>query len=148
VIEEGATPTIVLTLESSTDEAAPLAATSVSPSDDKSDPRKDGGNGSTQRILGWTALGVGAAGLAFGGVTGILGFGEKSNLECDGTVCPPGTDLGKYNGLRTMSMVGIIAGGVVAASGLTLLLTAPSSIESAYVSPYVGVTSVGIAGAF
>lgn len=112
-------------------------------------------SGDTQRLAGWVALGVGAAGLVTGGVTGLLVLGKKSDLEqnesCKGTACeePAHGDVDSYNRLRTISSVSFIVGGVAAAAGATLLLTSgPSSDESAAVSAYVGLGHAGLRGSF
>jgi hypothetical protein len=47
-----------------------------------------------------------------------------------------------------MSSAGLIAGGVIAAAGVTLLVTAPKTESSAFVSPYLALDSAGLKGAF
>lgn len=88
--------------------------------------------GSTQRTLGWVSLAVGGAGLALGGATGAMALKKRGELKDDGcsdSTCPYGkqSDVDSLDTLRTMSSVGFIAGGVLAATGLVLVLTAPSS---------------------
>lgn len=104
-----------------------------------------------QSTAGWAAVGVGAGGLVLGAVTGALAMGKRGSLDCPDNVCPAGTEeaqIKKYDTLRTLSSVGIITGGILAAAGVTLLLTAPSSRERASLVPYVGVASTGIKGTF
>lgn len=115
----------------------------------------DSSSGSTMRIVGWAALGVGAAGIVTGGVTGFLVLGKKSDLEdnaaCRGTECEPPAhgDVDGYNRLRTISTVSFIVGGAAAALGTTLLLTSSDGAEaSPAVSAYVGVGHAGINGSF
>jgi hypothetical protein len=88
-------------------------------------------HGSTASTLGWVGAGVGAAGLVFGGVTGVIALGKRSgingNASCENMHCLP-SERGKvdsYNSMRTLSSVGFVAGGVLAASGIVLLLAAP-----------------------
>jgi hypothetical protein len=123
--------------------AATPGATAASPSDPGGGPAtaattatSDGAksSSSTKKTLGWVALGVGAAGIAVGGITGGLALGKKGELEdspeCEGTVCRRSTmqgELDSYAMLRTVSSVGFIAGGVLAATGVVLLVTGGSS---------------------
>lgn len=88
--------------------------------------------GRVQRAVGWGAIGVGAAGLVAGGVMGGLALSQRDELSagpCRGTVCPariqPQVD--EYNTLRRASGVAFIAGGAIAAAGVILLVTAPST---------------------
>jgi len=91
----------------------------------------DGGGGDTMTILGWTAIGVGGAGLIVGAVTGGLALGKHGELNdnCnDAGQCAPDqqSTLDSYRTMGTISTVGFIAGGVLAAAGTVLLIVAPS----------------------
>jgi hypothetical protein len=107
---------------------------------------------SWQRTAGWAGVGVGAAGIVVGTVTGLIVLGKKSSLDSEG--CSNGVcsgvgqedDVRSYNRFRTFSTVGYIAGAVAGAAGVTLLLTAPTKREA--VSAFVGAGSVGIDGRF
>ena len=105
---------------------APLAPLAPAPRADY-----DAGEGSTQRTLGYVALGLGGAGLAFGALFGALGLGDESDLEdaCPGRRCEPEhhAALDAYETKRTLSTVGFASGAVFAATGAVLLLSAPSS---------------------
>ncbi len=119
------------------------------PAPPEENPAKDSGTGARwQPIAGWSAIGLGGAGIIFGSVMGIVASGKRNSLDCVDNVCPAGTDTSSYDSARTMSSVGIIAGGVLAAAGVTLLLTAPPPSDRAYVAPYVGFTSLGLTGNF
>ncbi len=88
--------------------------------------------GSILPILGWTAIAVGGAGLILGAVTGGLALGKHGDLTdaCDDdSVCDPAlqSDLDSFHTLGTISTIGFIAGGVLAATGVVLLIAAPSS---------------------
>ena len=93
------------------------------------------------RTLGWTAVGVGGAGVILGAVTGAMVLSKKSSLEsrdtCRGATClnSDSNDVNSYNSLRTVSTVAFVAGGVLAGTGLVLLLAAPKSTESALAQP-------------
>lgn len=109
-------------------------------------------SGSTQRILALGALGLGGAGLVLGGVTGGLALSRHGSLadECPNGSCAGVPDaqakIDSYEMMGTLSTVGFIAGGVFAATGVALLVTAPSASPSAAASPFVtlglGPTSV------
>lgn len=108
----------------------------------------------SQGVIGWICFGVGAGGLAFGGVTGLMTGSKKSTLDgrCRSGVCPQDTadEVDAYNGLRTMSTVGFGIGVVGIGAGAALLLTAPSETNSARagVAPWVGVGGAGMRGRF
>jgi hypothetical protein len=112
--------------------ASSLPASTASPAADSAPKHK----ASSTRTLGWISLGVGGAGLALGSVTGILALGKRSSIDdseqCDGDQCyAPERELAEsYNSLRTWSSVGFIAGGALAATGVVLLLTSPSSTQA------------------
>ena len=78
-------------------------------------------------------MGVGGAALVVGAITGGLAMGDHSDLEdnCPGGQCPPEQQdtLDSFHTMGTVSTVGFIAGGVLAATGVVLLLTAPSAAE-------------------
>ncbi len=102
---------------------------------------------SSQRTLGFIGLGVGAAGLVVGSVSGLVAMSRHSTLESD---CPTGkcrsSDQSTIDGFRTMatvSTVGFVIGGVAAAAGGALLLTAPRPAQSGRVEPYVGIACAG-----
>lgn len=114
-----------------------------------------------RRKAGFVLLGVGGAGIAFGAVMGTLAVLEKQTVDehCNG---PEGYDcdatgLEAVDKMRTYvnpSTIGFIAGGVLAATGLVLVLTAPpSSPEKAAalqlrVRGAPGQGFVGLAGTF
>ncbi|HRI72534.1 MAG TPA: hypothetical protein PK156_50205 [Polyangium sp.] len=84
-----------------------------------------------RRTVGFVLLGTGTAGLIFGGVMGGLALGQKNvvqehcaDLDCD----PTGLDaVNQGRSFGNMSTIGLAAGGVIAASGLVLVLTAPKA---------------------
>jgi hypothetical protein len=109
------------------------------------------GAGSTQRTLGWVALGAGGVGLALGAVTGSLALGKHKSLEdagCSETHCPydKRDEVKSLDTLRLVSTVGFIAGGVLAVGGVSLLLTAPSSEHP--VTAVLGGSSLTLKGTF
>jgi hypothetical protein len=84
-----------------------------------------------QKTLGWTAVGVGGAGILFWTVTGILALGKKAELDdsdnCQNDRCArvEQDSVDSYHSLRTLSTVGFVTGAVFGATGAVLLLTGP-----------------------
>jgi len=90
-----------------------------------------------QRTWGWVTLGVGAAGVAGGAITGAVALSKDGSLDAacappDGTgarACAPPLqgDLDTLRVTRTLSYIGFGVGVVGVGLGMTLLLTAPES---------------------
>ncbi|HSY25110.1 MAG TPA: hypothetical protein VK841_23455 [Polyangiaceae bacterium] len=141
--------------------AAPALAAEVTPApkEPPSTPpdRTSGSNGSGLRTAGWVTAGAGVAGLAVGAVFGLIAKSKNdealSNDGCTGTVClGPNAQAGASassdaNSAATISTVAFIAGGVVAATGLALVLLAPSGpsmhVTAAVGSGYGGLSAYG-----
>jgi hypothetical protein len=119
-----------------------------------------GGAGhSSTKTLGYVGIGLGGAGLVVGAVAGAMAMSKNSTLssECPGGHCNPNSsqkssiqsDLNDYNTLTTVSTVGFIAGGALAATGVVLWLTAPTASSSgATVTPVVSLGYLGVRGSF
>lgn len=108
-------------------------------------PEEDRGKG--QRTLGFIVGGVGLAGVAVGGVFGLLAINQRSqakDLGCTDVDCATPEAKSKNDSALTsanVSTVAFIAGGVVAGAGLMLVLTAPGRAPSpaaAASRPFVG----------
>ena len=132
--------------------AAPPGPATLPPPPPVSAPRPPVDNaGSAQRTWGWVTLAIGGAGVAVGGITGGLALGKKSDLEsnpnCTGTRCASSEQdaVDAYNALNTVSSIGFIGGGVLAATGIVLLVTAPHGSRA---QAFVGPQSVGLRGQF
>jgi len=158
-LAEGEKKSVALRFGGAPSDSATPAAGESSPAlagSEPAGPAADQGvaDGSLQRTLGWVGLGVGGAGLVFGGVTGLMVLSKKSDLDdgdCLDGACGPSerSQVESYNSMRTLSTVGFVVGGVGLAAGATLLLTAPTNESAkAYVSPWVGIASAGVAGRF
>jgi hypothetical protein len=137
---------------STTPALMPLAPPEPAPA-----PEQIKGDGSTQKTIGFVALGVGAAGLLVGGITGGLAVSKHGEIteSCPDGHCPQGsqgrfkTDVDSYNTLGTLSTIGFIAGGALAATGVILMLTAPrKTTTQATITPLVGLGFVGAKGGF
>ncbi|MBI4705825.1 MAG: tetratricopeptide repeat protein [Deltaproteobacteria bacterium] len=123
-VDAGGSQQVKLTLQPDPNANRPAAAPVATPGPDT------GGGGGTLRLLGFVSLGVGGAGLIAGAVTGALAMDKHSELEsaCSNGICSPDEEatLDGYHTLGTISTVGFVAGGVLAAGGLALVLFAPS----------------------
>jgi PEGA domain len=128
---------------------------------------KAGGDGALLREFGWGLIGVGASGVGFGVVSGLMGRHVQTHLDgvCRPT-CPSveRANVDNQTTLGTWSVVGFIGGGLAAASGVALVLVAhgdpaknstagsarPRSASVPYVLPYVDVASnaFGLTAAF
>lgn len=110
------------------------------------------------RTLMYVAFGVSGAGLVFGGVTGVLALGKRSDLS---NVCKPDSNacfhdqrstISSYHTLGALSGVGFGLGIAGAGAGITLWYLnrekAPGVAQGFRVHPYVGPTSVGAVGSF
>ena len=101
------------------------------------------------RTVGYTVGGVGVAGLIVGSIFGIEALSTKSS-HCHGDGgCSPGeasTALTQGN----VSTVGFVAGGILAAGGLTLVLVAPARKDTQAMhveaAPLVGTGPGGVSG--
>jgi hypothetical protein len=113
----------------------------------------------TGKILGYSALGLGAAGLGTGIVFGVLSKGTRNDLSnvCVANQCPESarSTYSKGTTQATVSTIAFVAGGLFAATGALLLVTSSSSANEArpapragHVHPYVTPNSVGFQGAF
>ncbi len=133
----------------------PIAASAASP---LPPPLWDDPNaGRTQRLIGFSLLGVGVIGAGVGTVTGIVAIGKKSDLSSNcfpANVCNAqgASDASTGHTMATISTVSFIVAGATLAGGALLILTAPHSRLSEKprgsmprVAPLIG---PGIAGIF
>ncbi len=99
------------------------------------------GDGPALRAAGWVTLGVGGAGLVVGALFGGLAIGSKSAARCEGAFCDPNA-LDRARMQATVSTVGFVVGGVLAAAGLTLVLVAPRGKKQTALelAPSIGAT--------
>jgi hypothetical protein len=160
-LQEGESVNIAFELEDAPPDAPPEPPVDTSPvvsNEPPPDPewRKPA-------IIG--AFALGGAGLALGGITGILAIKKHRKLSpaCVGGTCGPDqkADLDSYHTLGTLSTIGFIVGGVGAATGTVLLFVKPPSSKSGEtggtppkarsavnVAPFVGLGSAGVEGTF
>lgn len=153
VLAQGEQKSVLLVLPAQAAQAA-AGATQPGPSDAQ-DTNRASPSAALRRTLGFVALGVGGAGLVVGGVSGGLAISKKSSLDdnpqcADDRSCPRSAvgDVDAYNTLRTVSSVGLIAGGVLAGAGLVLVLTSPSSSSGDKTALVVSPSAVTLRGRF
>jgi hypothetical protein len=111
-------------------------------------PEKDQpSSSSAQRTLGWIGIGVGSAGLVFGGITGFIAMGNKNDLDdtCLDRKCGPDqhSDVDSYDRQRLLSSLGFGIGLVGMAAGITLLATAPAERPGVAARVHPGGVSLG-----
>jgi hypothetical protein len=105
-------------------------------------------------VPGFAVLGVGAAGLIAGGVTGAIAFTKTNAIKthCIGIQCPTQyeADGDEANAFATASTATFIIGGVVAATGVVLLVVRPGDAAAprASVALVAGPGSIGLKGTF
>lgn len=131
-----------VTVPALTPEARPDAGAKAAPAPVIAPPPRGpdagGDRGSTQRAAGIVGVGLGVVGLGVGGIWGAIAMGKKSDAG-DPAYCT--SDLSRCNAegvamiddarsAATISTIGFVAGGVLAAGGLVLFLTAPSNAPS------------------
>ncbi len=168
VLAEGAQREVVLKLNANT---ASIAPTPVPPPPAPSQPATVTASAATQavalpptvdastaqrkkalRTAGWVGVGVGAAGIGLGAVTGLAALSKYNSLKdkCQNDTCPPdkSSAADSYNSMRTVSTVGFIAGAVVAAAGVTLVITQLSEEPAPAVAVWVSPGMAGVRGKF
>lgn len=88
---------------------------------------------SKTKLWGWVAVGTGAAMLAGGAITGILATVQNGDLDeaCPDSRCAPGRqgEIDALSGLALTTDILLIAGGVIAATGIVLMFL-PEKDES------------------
>ena len=111
---------------------------------------------SKPKTAAYVLLGVGAAGLVTGGVTGVMALGKKNDLDCPDKECPPGTQQDNLDSAKTLALVSTIGFGVGIAGAVvgTILLVSGGKSESPQTAtlprtrPYVRGNTIGLEGSF
>jgi hypothetical protein len=108
---------------------------------------EDGESGSSVRTVGWVVAGAGVVGLGVGTFFGIKAIGSTGDANCDEkNTCEKGP-LADARSAATVSTIGFIAGGVLLAGGVSLILLAPSrskSGRSLEAAPSVATSEAGL----
>jgi hypothetical protein len=121
----------------------------------------DGGSertgGAWVRTVGYVSLGIGAASLLGFAVTGALAMADENKLQdrCPDEMCSEmyRSTVQRYDTMRTLATVTLIAGGALTVLGTTLLIAAPSSnaaqrdrARRRAIEPVIGLTGIGLKG--
>jgi hypothetical protein len=127
--------------------SAPPAAVAETPA-----PVTGTSGGGTRKMLGFVAGGLGIVGLAVGVVEWAIAGSKWSSAKTDcGAGCGPSSPARQEKSdaetAATVSTVAFVAGGVLAAGGLALVLTAPSGPSSTAGQVTVQPTAVAGGGA-
>ena len=108
--------------------------------------------GSTLKTLGFVGLGVGGAALVMGVATGVVAVGKHGTLA---KLCPTGhctnqqSTIDSYHLMTNLSTAGFVVGGVLAAAGVVLVITAPRpEAGQAWLAPVVAPGYAGVQGSF
>jgi PEGA domain len=108
---------------------------------------------SSRRVAGFIIGGFGVAALGVGGLMGAAAIGKHATLvkECPNgrcTTAKAGDDLTSYHNVGLLSTVGFIGGGVLLASGVVLVLTAPKSAPPPDAAIAIGPNGIACFGRF
>jgi hypothetical protein len=109
--------------------AAPAARTTAAPEPSPAPSQVASSGRFPYKPVGYTLGGVGVAGIVLGGVFGAVALATKSSHCPTETTCAPGY-ASKATGQATISTVGSVAGGILAAGGLTLVVLAPKQRDA------------------
>jgi hypothetical protein len=169
-IAEGQTQTATIQLTpqagASAGGAVSVAPETVSPAQDTggaapSDPKK------TYRLVSYVGFGVGLIGLGVGTVFALqhgskVSDADALNDRCRPAGCTPqdrqaiGSLDDEANSAGTIATVGLVAGGVGVATGVTFLILslggnsaqATATASGRHVQPYIGANRIGVMGTF
>jgi hypothetical protein len=113
--------------------------------------------GTKSSTAGWVLIGIGAAGVVAGGVTGLLAMNKEQDLDCPNHRCPP-PEYDKVEDARALALVSTIGFGVgiagVAVGTIVLLASggqeaAPrSAMHEPRARPFLRGQTIGIEGSF
>jgi hypothetical protein len=137
-LSEGQTQLVVISLKNNNGQVQPAEPAHATPSAPPPPPK--------YRTPALIALGVGGAGLVFGGVTGGLALTKNSELKdiCEDKRCAPSASdtVDSYNLYRNMAVIGLAVGAAGAAAGATLLFldSRERQVGMVFGPGYVGAT--------
>lgn len=152
-VEEGAQVAVVLELRAASDSAGGAAP---EPSGDAPPPPSSNG----MRIAGFVGVGLGVVGIGVGATLAGLGVAERGEADdayaaCGAAACVRGSPAAEnVNALddsastkQTAGVVSLVAGGVLAAVGVTLIVISPQD-EAAAAAVRIGPGALEIRGSF
>jgi len=129
-------------------------------------PKQQHHSGKGLRTVSYVALGVGVVGLGAGSFFALRSAGKRSDADdlfeaCGGEQCqkadPRSARISELDdaarSAKTNATIGFIAGGVMVATGVTLLVLSRSSHQETqgskpHVTPWIGLGHAGLSGRF
>jgi hypothetical protein len=128
--------------------AAPGAPPPVAAAAADAAPAAESPSSAPWKTIGWIAGGAGIVGLGVGAVFGVAAISDKNGAHCDASDACDSGPLGSARSAATASTVGMVAGGVLLAGGVALVLFGPSgggaSTARLAVAPVVGARDAGL----
>jgi hypothetical protein len=158
VLKEGGTGEVTLNMKPDPDAPPPPPPPDNNGGHDVNNPPpppppSSGGGG--LRTAGIVVASVGGAGVVLGVVFGLVALGQKSDLDktCPmKDMCPVGTQgkIDSANAMGWVSTIGFVAGGVMVAAGVTMILVGggSSAKKTTGIVPWIGPGSAGLSGTF
>lgn len=107
---------------------APVASTTTTA--EVAPPPPPPPSSSGQATAGYVIGGIGVAGLAAGGIFGLLARSDWKAADCPGRICATQADQDSAKGAKTKSTIStaaFVGGGLLLATGITLVVLAPDS---------------------
>jgi hypothetical protein len=155
------TVTLRLTLDPNAPKEEPASVPVTAPQPllpEQQPPPPATANSNSTKTIGYVLIGVGAAGVVAGGVTGAMALQKKGDLDCPDHHCG-GSQKDNFDSAKSLALVSTISFAVgipAVAVGTVLLLTSGSSQQKASkqpprhfaAKPYFGATSAGVVGEF
>lgn len=116
----------------------------------------DAPGGGPVRWPAYLTIGLGGGGILLGAITGGIALGAKNALDdacATKTSCPRESqeDIDTLTTMSTVSTVGFVVGGVVAAAGIIVVIALPKGSDkrpAATAEAYVSPLGAGVRGAF
>ena len=128
---------------------------SSSPSPQSSPPAEALPASRGPNVLAFFGLGLGAAGIAVGSITGLVTLSRASDIkpQCRGGVCPASAGLDSAQTLGTVSTVSFVVGGVALGVGVAALIFGGDRHDtrihkSAWAEPWTTGSMLGVRGGF
>lgn len=130
-------------------EPEPVPVAPVGPTEPTAPAEPEKTPGKAQRTVGWIVGGVGIVGLGVGAGLAGSASSQWSSADCTNGTCPDADAQDKSESAKSqadIATVAFVAGGVLAGTGLVLVLTAPRNRETVglRLGPMVGADGGGL----
>lgn len=134
------------------DESAPPKTNLGGHRDNEALDHRRGTQAKVYRTVGWVTLGLGGAGIAAGGVLGLVAWSEKNTLNCGADnqcAFEKGAAVKTYNSRRSASTATLVGGAIASGVGITFLLLNPSPLpRTAGMELGLGLGTLAVSGRF